>query len=85
MKKTFRQRLAEKLVEEKINKTLESMEVTDEWKKLKRDAMASFAMIGIMANPGFAYLTPQQVATKAIETADALQKSLDLEINPESK
>ena len=39
-------------------------------------------MIGIMANPGFAYLTPVQVAEKAILIAEQLQKSLDLEAPP---
>jgi predicted RNA-binding protein with EMAP domain len=81
-RKTFRQVLAEKLVEEKINKTLNDMEITDEWKKLKRDAMASFIMTGLAANPSFAYLKPDELATKAIQLADELDKQLNTEINP---
>jgi hypothetical protein len=58
----------------------------EDWTKLldlKRDAMASFAMIGIMANPGLTYLTPAQVAEKAIKQADTLQTMLDTEVTPQ--
>ena len=58
------------------------MEITDDWKNLKKDAMSSFAMIGILANPAYASLTPDQIAVKAITQAEALQKSLDLEATP---
>ena len=61
------------------------MEITDDWRKLKGDAMASFIAAGLAANPSLTYLTPVQFATKAIELADALQKSLDLEATPQNE
>jgi len=58
------------------------MEITEDWKKLKRDAMAAFLMAGLSANPSLTYLKPAELATKAIELADELEKQLNTVINP---
>ena len=57
----------------------------EDWTKLlelKRDAMATFCMIGILGNPSLTYLKPQEMVDKAIQMADTLQTSLDLEVTP---
>jgi hypothetical protein len=66
----------------KTKKPLNFMEITDDWKKLKADAMATFIMTGLAANPSFAYLKPNELAAKAIELANALETTLGLEVNP---
>ena len=58
------------------------MEITEDWKKLKRDAMAAFVMAGLSANPSFAYLKPDDLAKKAIEIGDALLLQLDAHVEP---
>ena len=57
-------------------------EITEDWKKLKRDAMSAFCLAGLLANPSLTYLKTNEIVEKAILTADTLQKSLDLEATP---
>jgi hypothetical protein len=55
----------------------------EQWQNLKRDAMAAFCLSGLLANPSLSYLTPSQMAEKAITYGDTLLEMLSTEINPQ--
>jgi len=55
---------------------------TSEWINLKKEAMACFALTGLLANPVNANMSASVAAQKSIEYADALYRQTLLKPTP---